>query len=479
MGKLPDGLMVFCKKECETCAMVIPVLRHLAQTGAPFAIYSQDDPAYLGDITGLVDDSQLEQSFKLDIEAVPTLIKVAKGREVARAVGWHKIEWRTLTGVEDLGRDLPDFRPGCGAKNVQPEIAEQLALRFGKKVLSARRIETPPAQDEIETCFARGWTDGLPVVPPTEARVLRMLTGTTRKAHETVASVPPNQVAVSVEKVAINAVMAGCKPEYMPVVLAAVEAACTEEFALHGLLATTYFASPVVIVNGPIADAIGMNSGVNALGQGNRANATIGRALQLIVRNVGGGRPGEIDRATMGTPGKYSFCFAEDEKGSPWESLAREQGFEPGVSTVTLFGGGGVSAIYDQRSRTPESLVKTFAEKLKSITHPKIPMAADAVLVVSPEHGKVFGQAGWTKAKLKSELDTLLQLPGKDLVQGAGGITEGIPAIMQNESLPKFRPGGLNIVHAGGTAGRFSAIIEGWVASGPKGSQPVTMEIGT
>src|SRR5207249_5749747 len=135
-----------------------------------------------------------------------------------------------------------------------------------------------------------------------------------------------------------------------PVVLAAVEAACTDEFNMHGLLCTTWFCGPVVIVNGPIATEIGMNSGVNALGQGNRANATIGRALQLIVRNVGGGRPGEIDRATLGGPGKYTFCFAEDEERSPWESLAAERGVAPGRSAVTVFAGSGVQAVMDQRS---------------------------------------------------------------------------------------------------------------------------------
>jgi hypothetical protein len=125
--------------------------------------------------------------------------------------------------------------------------------------------------------------------------------------------VPPDLAPCTVEKVAINAVMAGCKPEYMPVVLAAVEAALIDEFGMHGVLCTTMFCGPLVIVNGPISRRVGMNSGVNALGQGNRANASIGRALQLVIRNVGGGRPGEVDRSALGTPGKYTFCFAEAE----------------------------------------------------------------------------------------------------------------------------------------------------------------------
>jgi hypothetical protein len=473
----PDEMILFCKRECATCTMVVPVMKALSQGDQSLTIYTQDDPGFPEGMSGVVDDTSLEHSYRFQIETVPTLIGLAKGREIWRTVGWDRAEWRTLTGIDDLGEDLPPFRPGCGSRSVEPGIAEELAVRFGKIRLVSRRILSPPLEDEMETCFAQGWTDGLPVVPPTEVRVVRMLEGTTRAPDKVVGIIPPNQAPCTVEKAAINAVLAGCKPEYLPVVLAAVEAACMDEFCLHGLLATTYFSGPVVIVNGPVVKAIGMNSGVNALGQGNRANATIGRALQLIVRNVGGGRPGEVDRATLGNPGKYTFCFAEDEVGSPWEPLSVELGFPEGTSTVTLFAGAGVQPVVDQLSRTPESLARTFALCLRAVAHPKIPMAADAILVVSPEHGHIFRQAGWTKARLKDELETLLQIPGKELVRGAQGIAEGIPEGMESMTLPKFRPGGLNLVHAGGTAGRFSAIISGWVASGPRGSQLVTKEI--
>ena len=186
-----------------------------------------------------------------------------------------------------------------------------------------------------------------------------------------------------------------------------------------------------------------MNSGINALGQGNRANATIGRALQLVVRNLGGGRPGEVDRATLGTPGKYTFCFAEDEAGSPWKSLAIERGFAPGTSTVTVFAGGGVHGVADQRSRRPESLARSFAVGLRSVAHPKLVVGFDACLVVSPDHGRVFRDAGWSKARLRQELDELLQLPGAELVHGAGGIDEGVPADVaghQPAEVPGRRP---------------------------------------
>jgi hypothetical protein len=324
--------------------------------------------------------------------------------------------------------------------------------------------------------YARGWSDGLPLVPPTVERVARMLSATTLEPQEVVAVVPPDLVDCTVEKVAVNAVMAGCRPEYLPVVLAAVEGACTDEFNIHGVLATTWFSGPLVIVNGPVGRAIGMNSGVNALGQGNRANATIGRALQLVVRNVGGGRPGEVDRATLGTPGKYTFCFAEDEAGSPWEPLHVERGLSPETSAVTLFAAEGVRGVVDQLSRTAESLARSFAACLRTVAHPKSVIAWDAVLVVSPEHARVFREAGWSKKRLRKELDGLLQIPGEELVRGAAGIAEGMPEEFCATSLPKFRDGGLLIVHAGGSAGLFSAIIGGW-ASGAVGSQPVTREV--
>jgi hypothetical protein len=192
---------------------------------------------------------------------------------------------------------------------------------------------------------------------------------------------------------------------------------------------------------------------------------------------VGGGRPGEVDRATLGNPGKYTFCFAENEADSPWEPLSVERGFAPDTSTVTLFAGSGVQGVMDQLSRGPESLARSFAACLRVVCHPKIPRATDAFLIVSPEHGRVFRQAGWSKARLKAELNNLLQLPGSELARGANGIAEGIPTHLADQTLPKFRPGGLEIVHAGGSAGLFSAIVGGWPGSGPTGSSAVTREI--
>ena len=471
---LPSGFVAFVKRDCPTCELVVPVLQQLADRGG-LTIFSQDDPQFPMGMKAR-DDTELENSWRQSIDTVPTLVAVENGIERSRAIGWDRAEWEALTGATNLGSGLPDSRPGCGSLSVDPQYALDLAVRFGGGSMTSRRVHCAPLEDEMEAAFDRGWTDGLPVVPPTERRVLAMLQGTSRKPDEVVAVVPPDLIPCTVEKVAINAVMAGCRPEYLPVVLAAVEAACTEQFNMHGLLATTMPAGPVIIVNGPIRRAIGMNSGGNVFGQGNRANATIGRALQLVIRNVGGGRPGEVDRAAFGNPGKLSFCFAEDEEGSPWGPLSGDLGAEAGASTVTLFPGEGPRIIVDQLSREPESLARSYAANLRSLIHPKLVMAFDCVLAIGPEHARVFSEAGWSKEQLTARLHELLMIPTAELVRGAGGMAEGVPAEVSAPALPKFRPGGILLVYCGGDAGLFSTMIGGWV-TGEVGSQPTLREI--
>jgi hypothetical protein len=471
---LPSGVVAFVKRDCPTCVFVAPVLAEIAKR-VPLTVYAQDDPSFP---TGLAarDDRDLTLSYQHRIETVPTLLRVAEGREVERAVGWQRGEWEALTGVAGLGAGLPEWRPGCGSLSVDPLRARELELRFGRSRLRARRVELATAEDEHEACFDRGWSDGLPVVPPTEAHVLAMLKGTTRAPDEVVAEVPPDLAPCSVEKVAINAVMAGCKPEYLPVVLTAVEMACTPEFNIHGVLATTMSVGPVLIVNGPIRRALGMNSGINVLGQGNRANNTIGRALQLVIRNVGGGVPGGVDRATLGNPGKIGFCFAEDEEGSPWTPLASDFGFRTGQNVVTIFPGEGPRTLVDQLARTPDELAHSFAYALRGMLSPKSVLAFDALLVVSPDHSRVFRAAGWSKQRLRERLIELTTIPGDELVRGALGIAEGMPESVRGRRIPKFREQGIHIVHAGGGAGLFSAIIPGW-ANGELGSQTLAREI--
>ena len=472
---LPEGLVAVVKRDCPTCELVAPVLADLHQR-AGLTVITQDDPSFPAAADWVQHDDDLALSWHHGIETVPTLLRVSGGVGDQRTVGWSRDEWERLTGVDGLGDGLPDWRPGCGSLSVDPAHADELAVRFSGSGLRSRRVDLAALEDPWEAMWDRGWSDGLPVVPPTEARVLRMLEGTTRDPSEMVATVPPNLVDCTVEKVAVNAVMAGCLPEHLPVVLAAVEATCTDAYNMHGVLATTMSVGPVLVVNGPIAARIGLNSGLNALGQGNRANSTIGRALQLVVRNVGGGRPGGVDRATLGTPAKVGFCFAENEADSPWTSLAQSLGWRADQSTVTVFAGESPRLFVDQRSRTAESLTKHLAQALAVTGSPRTVLGMDAVLVISPEHIARFADAGWSRDRFMEELGKELLLDADALLAGTDGIAEGLPAEAAGQQVPKFRPGGLLVVHAGGPAGLFSAIIGGW-ANGPRGSQPVTREI--
>jgi hypothetical protein len=478
----PANYVLVVKKDCPTCTLIEPVIQALAGNSAlSLKVYVQDDPSFPANLDGVIDDSSLEYSYQAEIEVVPTLIRLTDGNgaqsEDSRIYGWDKEQWQSFTRIEGLGAELVNFKPGCGSKTQDPGMSEVLALRFGKQILQARSVELAEAEDIMEACYDRGWSDGLPVVPPIPLRVMRMLNGSARDAAEIVGKVPPDNVPCTIEKIAINAVMAGCKPEYFPVVIASVEAALQDRFCMHGLLCTTYFSSPVMVVNGPITKQIGMNSGVNALGQGNRANATIGRALQLIIRNVGGGVPGGIDRANMGNPGKYTYCFAEDESDENWGSLSMDRGFGRKDSVISLFAGDGLQPVLDQQSRTPHSLAKSMAMSLRSVAHTKLFGIADAILVVCPEHRRVFREGGWSKEDLRKALHEELVTPGAEIIRGANDIAEGMPTNFKDKVLNKFRDDGLHIVTTGGTAGMFSAIIGGWVASGERGSQLTSQKI--
>ncbi len=473
--QMPDGLVAVVKQDCPTCVLVDPILKDIEARGMPVTVYVQDEPGFTT-ASRVVDDRELEHSYRLGIETVPTLIRFDGGQERARAVGWERAEWEAVSGLSGLGDGLPQLRPGCGSNSVLPGMAETLALRYGGIEFKARSIELPALEDDIEYCFERGWSDGLPVVPPTEVRVYRMLQGTRRAPADILGDMPPNQVPCSVTKVAINAVMAGCKPEYFPIVLAAVEAALDPAFCLHGLLATTWFSGPMCVVNGPVRGAVGMNWRGNVLGQGNRANATIGRALQLVVRNIGGGRPREADQSTFGTPGKFGLCFAEDES-TPWTTLAEDRGIDRERSAVTLFSADGPFGVADQKSREPHALVASIAASLCAVDHVNMANAADVVVVIGPEHGRVFDQAGWSKADATAALHAASRIHGQDLGMGTDNKAPRVADVAAGQTLPKFRDGGIQLLRAGGDAGMFSAIIPGWLMKGALGTDPVTREI--
>lgn len=270
--------------------------------------------------------------------------------------------------------------------------------------------------DDIEAAqaalLAAGVTDGLPVVPPTEARVARMLGG--RNPEGVVACLPPAYEDATLGDVAINAVMAGCVPGDLPVVVAAVEALASPEFNLQGIATTTGSACPVLIVNGPVAREIGMNAGGNALGPGNRANAAIGRAVSLVMRNVGGAVPGVMDMATLGQPAKYTCSFAENEADSPWPSLHADRGFERDESTVTVFGIAGVNEIVDSASQAGADLVHTYAQAMLSTGNRGLSGllgGGEALLVLPPEVAHLFAREGYAKDSVKEAIYARAQLP--------------------------------------------------------------------
>jgi hypothetical protein len=316
---------------------------------------------------------------------------------------------------------------------------------------------------------------------------MRMLSGTRRDAQEVIAQMPPNMGDATIEKIAINAVMAGCKPEYLPVVIAAIEAVCTDEFNIHGVMATTMGASPVLVVNGPIREKIGMNMGLMALGSGNRANATIGRAVRLAVRNIGGSKPGGTDRSTLGNPMKLTMCFAEWEERSPWDPLHVERGFAAEDSVVTVFAmTSGPVNIVDQESRAPDEIAGTIGMGLEAMFLPKYHMMpVDSLLVVCPEHlDTLLRDGAYSKDRLRDRIQEVTKKPLRDMVANdisGAGMTRAVAANLSDEKLdqlvPKFASKDyIHMVVAGSDAGKFSAAFHGWV-TGAIGSSSVSRKI--
>ena len=266
--------------------------------------------------------------------------------------------------------------------------------------------------DEVQEHFqSRGWTDGLPIVPPTGDRVRRMVEYTGRDPQDLIASLPPAAGEATVEKVAVNAVMAGCKPEYMPVIIAALEALMEPEFNLNGIQTTTNPTGPLLIVNGPIRQRLEINCGANALGPGWRANATIGRAIRLILVNVGGATPGPVDKATQGMPGKYTMCFGENEEENPWEPLHVERGFQPQESAVTVVAAQGTTNILED-SPDPQEVLLTIGASLIEVGCNNFHTGeGEPLVVLNPMHVALIAGTGFSKSDFKRYLHEKARAP--------------------------------------------------------------------
>ncbi len=270
---------------------------------------------------------------------------------------------------------------------------------------ASARLEVPAEPlaffEEMER---RGWGDGLPVIPPTPEHVEAFVAASGRPAEEVVGDLAPNAVGATVEKIAANAVMAGCRAAYMPVLVAAVKGVADPAFNLLAVQPTTHPCGVLVLVHGPIARALEMNAGYGAFGPGNRANATIGRALRLVLLNIGGGRPGLLDRATQGSPAKYTFCVAENEADCPWPSLRESLGFQATDSVVTVHAGEAPHNVNDHGSFTPESLVHQLASAMAAPGSNQVYMRSDTFVFLGPEHAHQLADAGYTRESLQLAL---------------------------------------------------------------------------
>jgi len=331
-------------------------------------------------------------------------------------------------GCPDLPIAVVPHPFGCHSRDNVREIAEQCVQDIAKLVCvavapvaaastasgkRARKVEVAEDADAINRLFReRRWTDGFPVVPPTAERVERMLRCTPRAADEVVAAIAPGFGVATVERIAINAVMAGCDAECLPVLVAAVEAVAAPEFNLQGIQTTTNPAAVWLIVNGPIVKRLNLNAGINCLGQGNWANATLGRALRLILQNIGRALPGAMDRATLGQPGKYSFCCAENEAQSPWEPLHVERELRPEQSAVTVVGAEGTLNM-NTHSKDPDEVLRVFAETLTRPSGNDYFLGGDPWIILCPEHAQILKAGGLSKAEVKRRLWAQSRMPAR------------------------------------------------------------------
>lgn len=361
----------------------------------------------------------MADGVKLEAQGIPTATVCSTAFAGAARVQAAGRGFAALPIVEiphpmhTASRALVEGRAAEAAQSIAKALLEGAAARgaLGDDILEDRiEIDADPGA-MAEFFFAHGWTDGLPVTPPTPASVAAMVAASGRAAAETVGPIPPRMRVASIEKLAANAVMAGCRPAYFPVVLAALDAVLDDNIRLYGIQTATNTSSALLIVNGPIVKALGLNARGNVFGQGNRANATIGRALQLILRNAGGDLPGETDMATHGHAGKYTFCIAENEDESPWEPLHVERGFRREDSTVTAIGGSGPQNVFTYGCETGAEILDHFVGALTGLGHNNIIFPTGPLFVLSPEHAQTLARDGYDKQKIRQHLFEKARIP--------------------------------------------------------------------
>lgn len=333
------------------------------------------------------------------------------------------------------------------------------------EVMTAETVRQAPADTVgfLDFAAAHGWSDGLPLVAPTVDLVDAAIAGARLPADDVLGLVPPSNRGASVRAVAANAVMAGCTPELMPVVTAAVRAALDPRFNLQALTTTTHPVTPLVIVHGPVAASLGFNGGANTFGQGSRANATVGRALRLVMQNIGGAKPGETDRATHGSPTKYSYCMAENAAESPIETFHDHRGGGPD-GAVTVIGGEGPHNVNDHGSTDARGLFRNIAGTMATLGCNNLYLRGQMLIVLSPEHAAVIARDGYDRRGIQQ---ALYEMAWQDVSEVSAGNMERFRRISPQifDHLPEDgkvrmldRPEDALVIVAGGP-GKHSVVV--------------------
>ena len=496
--------VTFIKTDCPACHLALRYLDALSrQLPAPAHIVavSQDGAEStrelkqsLGLDLDFRHDERLTASRAYDLEAVPAMFLLDRdGVIVESSQGFDKNDLNrfaaTLAAMAEVAAPPPvsahdgnpNFQPGCVSRHLEPESDGDEGPRAALYDVAgsrAGRVEVPPESDVDEFCYERGFADPLPVVPPTVERVERALEAVDMAPGEIVAHVPPNYGQATVEKIAANAVMAGCRPEYLRVLVPLVRALCDERLDIHGVQGTTHFAAPLVVINGPVRNELGFACGSNVFSNAARANSTIGRALQLILRNIGGAAPGRIDMSTMGNPGRFSFVIGENEEASPWGPLCEDFGIAAGTDAATLYCAEPPRPVSEHKARTAEVLLRAMCPVLANLWSYRVCRRPEALVVIGPEHAETLRRSGYSKTDV---IDHLFEHTGVPVREYDGDGGEGTHESGSYEECVirgvrcyrKFRsPESIKVMVAGGPAGKFSAVLGSW-QTGPKGSQMV------
>jgi peroxiredoxin len=494
------AVVVFFETDCPTCQLALPYLNLLRQDSVQVIGLSQDDERATREFV-----SQLKISYSVELDS---------GLKISRAYDPHNVPTfylldetgqvqQTLVGFDRQGlNDLaaavgqspiapaddgaPAWKPGCSSRHLEPEIdggaAEGSAKMLRRTGDAASRITLRDDEDPFEYCRKK-FGDALPVVPPTIEKVEVMVRASGLAPETIIARVPPFYGEATVEKIAANAVMAGCVPEMMRVLLPLVRAACDERFNLHGVQATTHFAAPLVMINGPVRQELGFWSKQNVFSNVARANSSLGRAFQLILLNIGGGRPDGIDMSALGNPGKFSFCIAENEEENPWELFHVTRGLKREQSAVSLFAAEPPRGVSEHTAPAGKTVLETISFALATVWSYRVCLMPEAIVVLCPEHVKTIHRDGINKEQARQFLFENTGIPVRHYLAAERAEGTQLAAnykeitVRGEKCYQKFRsPEAIGIFVAGGTAGKFSAVIGSW-STGPAGSQMVTYPI--